>query len=69
MSVYREFRFFSPLDDADAVRLSMADQHGREYFTIVEGGYGKRWRERREAALIALEDAIEAGDPPGEIDA
>ena len=69
MSVYREFRFFSPLDDAESVRLSMADTQGREYFTIIEASYGKRWRERRESALVAIEEAIEAGWPPGEIDA
>lgn len=69
MSVYREFRFFSPLDDAESVRLSVADDQGREYFAIIEAGYGKRWRERRNTALGTIEDAIEAGLPPGEINA
>lgn len=69
MSLYREYRFFSPLDDADAVRLSMPDNRGSEYYTILEACHGKRWRERKQTALIALEDAIEAGIPPGEIDA
>ena len=68
MSVYREYRFFSPMDDAESVRLSMADAQGREFYTIIEAGYGKRWRERRNDALETIEQAIEAGRPPGEID-
>lgn len=67
MSGYREFRFWSPQRDADAARLSMVDGQGREYFTIIEIESGKRWRERKDAALTAIEDAIMAGEPPGEV--
>lgn len=67
MSGFREFRFYSPSLDAEAVRLSMVDDQNREFFTILGAASGKGWRERRDAALTAIEDAIMAGDPPGEI--
>ena len=69
MRDYREYRFFSPLLDAPAARLSTTDDRGREYYAIIEAGYGKRWRELRNTALDTIEDAIEAGLPPGEINA
>lgn len=67
MGLYREFRFFSAALDADAVRLSMTDDRGQEYYAIVEAAVGRRWRERREAALARIEDAIALGYAPGEI--
>lgn len=67
MSGYREFRFYSLQLDADAVRLSMVDGQNREYFTIVGAVSGRSWRERREAALTAIEAAIMAGELPGEV--
>ncbi len=51
----------------EAARLSMVDEQGREYFTIVVVDQGRRWRERRDAALTAVEDAIMSGAEPGEI--
>ncbi len=65
MSAYTEHRFYSSELDADAVRLSMADERGAEYFAIVEGGSGKAWRGRREMALDAIGNAIRQGWPPG----
>lgn len=67
MSGYRAFRFYSPDLDAEAVRLSMADGLGREFFAIVPSSIGRRWRECRDAALDAIEGAIDAGDQPGEV--
>lgn len=66
MSGYREFRFYSPQLDTEAARLSMVDAHGREYFTVISTE-SRGYRDRRERALIAIEDAIAAGEPPGEI--
>jgi hypothetical protein len=69
MSGYREIHFFSMELDADAVRLSLADDDGREYYAIVLADVvGRGWRERREAALIAIDDAIAAKMPPGKVD-
>ena len=45
----------------------MVDARGQEYYAIVPADEGKRWRERREAALLVIEDAIVAGEPPGEV--
>lgn len=67
MSGYREFRFFCPFRDGEAVRLSTVDGQNREFFTIINAESGKRWRERKDAALTAIEDAIMAGEPPGEV--
>lgn len=68
MSGYREFRFYSSTLDADAVRLSLADDQGREYYAIVPvSAPGKSWREQREATLNAIDDAIAEGKQPGEV--
>jgi hypothetical protein len=67
VSGYREFRFWCPQRDGEAVRLSMVDDRNREFFAILVAESGKRWRERREAALTELEDAISCGATPGEI--
>ena len=68
MSGYREFRFYSPDLDANAVRLSLADDQGREYYAIVPvAAVGKSWREQREATLSAIDDAIAEGQSPGEV--
>jgi hypothetical protein len=68
MSGYRAFRFFSPQLDAEAVRLSMADEAGQEYYIIVAADEaGRRWRERREEALAAIDAAIARKDEAGEV--
>ncbi len=68
MNGYRQFRFYSPTLDAEAVRLSMADEAGQEYYMIVAASEaGKRWRERRDEALAALDDAISRRHEPGEV--
>ena len=67
MPGYREFRFYSPQLDTEAARLSMVDGQGREYFAVIDAGSGRGYRERREAALSRIEDAIMAGEPPGEV--
>jgi hypothetical protein len=65
---HRAFRFYSPTLDAEAVRLSMADEAGREYYMIVAADEaGRRWRERKEEALAAIDDAIARGDGAGEV--
>jgi hypothetical protein len=64
---YRQFRFWSADLDSEAVRLSMADRQGREYYAIVASATGKGWRARRDAALDAIDGAITAGDEPGEV--
>ena len=66
--IYREQHFWSPTLGLDAVRLSIGDGRGGEFFVIVpREDAGKRWRERREQLLDALGEAIERGDEPGEV--
>lgn len=67
MSAYREFRFFSPALDIDAVRISTTDAVGHEYYAVIPSAMGKSWRSRREEALNALDDAIAEGREPGEV--
>lgn len=64
---YRELRYYSMQHDAEVARLSLADDRGQEYYAVIEVANGQRWRERREAALCAVDDAIVRGDEPGEV--
>jgi hypothetical protein len=59
-------RYWSPILGCEAARLSMANDRGSEYFTIIEAG-GRGWREAREKALGRIEAAIEAEKEPGEV--
>lgn len=68
MSDYVEHRFYSPLLDSEAVRISIADLYNSEYFCIVAApSNGRFLREARERALNALMDAVDRGDEPGEV--
>lgn len=62
---YHEARFWSPWLDATAVRLSIADERGGEYFAIV--ALPKRnWRDERRRVLDALWEAMQQ-QGPGEV--
>lgn len=63
-----EYFFWSPTLGADAVRFSVPDDHGREYYAICPiTGTGKPLRELRERIALRIYDAIEAGAEPGEV--
>lgn len=64
---YSEFRFWSPILDADAVRLSMSGTKGGEFFVIIRADDGKKYRERRDRALGLIQQAIDEGLEPGEV--
>ena len=64
----REYSFWSPILGDDAVRFSLYDDHGQEFFMIrpmVQ--QGKILRELREHCALRLHDAMEAGNEPGEV--
>lgn len=67
MSIYSEFRYYSPISDRDMVRLSMTDKHNREFYMAIPENEGKRYRERRDEALMHIQTAIEAGLQPGQV--
>jgi hypothetical protein len=79
MAGYHEFRFWSPMLGCEALRLSVtggaaaAQFHGRgvvtqEYFAIIPAHEtGRKYRDRRNAALDAIDAAIAAGREPGEV--
>lgn len=67
MSVFREHRFWSPIFGCDAVRLSMVDSRGSEFFKVVAAPEGKAYRQMREDVLDEIEAAVLRGDEPGEV--
>lgn len=68
MTTYTEYRAYSPLHDAEVVRLSMYDARGGEFFALVPADAQKKWRERRDEALDTIMDAMDAGQFPGEVE-
>lgn len=66
--IYQELRFWSATLGGNACRLSLVDGRGAEFFAIVPRDVSARaWRERKQKALEAIEDAIALGAEPGEI--
>jgi hypothetical protein len=64
---YSEYHYYSPLTDTDMVRVSMFNERGHEFFVTMEVTYGKASRKKRADAIDALQQAIYAGKPPGEV--
>lgn len=62
-----EFTLWSPTLGCDATRISTADSQGQEYFALLPQGEGREWRETRQRALEALQEAVERGLKPGEV--
>lgn len=67
MTVYQCLTFWSIMLNGNAARISMVDTFGQEYFSIIPNLGGRAFREARETALDALEAAIAAKLPPGEV--
>lgn len=68
MSAFHELRAYSPLYDAEVVRLSLFDKSGGEFFALVPNPNRKGWRDRRNLILDSIDDAMMRGDPPGEVE-
>ncbi|GAC1664512.1 MAG: hypothetical protein PVS3B2_00240 [Candidatus Dormibacteraceae bacterium] len=68
-SVYHvsEHRFWSPVLGEDAVRLSMFDDHGGEFYMVVPERGGREYRQTRLDAVEAIDQAIREGLQPGEV--
>ena len=64
---FSEFRFYSPILDAEAIRISMVNARNAEFFMIIKADDGRRYREKRDEALSMIEEAIEAGLEPGQV--
>jgi hypothetical protein len=64
---YQTLTQWSVIHNCNTTRVSMVDEHGQEYFTIIRNFGGKAYRKAKEEALDALEDAIRAELPPGEV--
>lgn len=67
MSIYRAYHYWSPTLGVQAVRLSMVDAHGSEFYSVIADEGGKSYRAARDTALDAIEDAIAEGQQPGEV--
>jgi hypothetical protein len=48
-------------------RISMADEHGQEYFAVIPYGEGAGWVKRKRQAIEVIQEAIAMELPPGEI--
>jgi hypothetical protein len=66
-AVYSEFRHWSPVMGCAAVRLSMADDRGAEFFMMLPVKGDRPYRERRDEALATIMEAIRLGCEPGEV--
>lgn len=68
MSTYTQYKYWSIIEGCNVMRLSMRNDRGDEYFSIVPcGSSGKAARQARENALDVISDAIERGDEPGQV--
>lgn len=66
-AVWQQLRFWSPTLGTDAVRLSVVDDRGGEFYRIIPAVVGRKYREERDRVLDELEDAIASGAEPGEV--
>ena len=66
---HSEHHYWSPVLGTDAVRISMTNEDGMEYFMIVPDAGGAVYRGARDAAILAISTAIAEGDDPGEVSA
>lgn len=67
---FHEYVHWSVILGCNAVRLSVFNGQGAEFFMLLERDgkiNGKGWRDRRRDALDAIEEAIEIGCEPGEV--
>lgn len=65
---YTEYRHWSQVLGCEAVRLSVFDRNGDEFFCIIPiDGPGRRYREARDAALDQIIDVMRDGREPGEV--
>lgn len=64
---YHEFRSYSPLHDCEMVRISVFNERGAEYWMGIPVTAPKKYRERRDKALEAIDYAIEHKLEPGQV--
>jgi hypothetical protein len=64
---FREYKHWSVVLGCDAVRLSIFDDKGQEYFCLFPMPVGPGYRQIRADKLLLLEEALEAGLDPGEV--
>ena len=57
--------YYSVAHDDIVSRVSGFDENSQEHYMIVQGGKG--YRDRRNEALLQIQDSIEAGEPAGEV--
>lgn len=65
--MHKEFRFWSVVLGCHAVRLSMFDHAGQEYFMVIPFPEGRTYRQKRAEALELIEEAMRLGLDPGEV--
>jgi hypothetical protein len=63
---YAEFPHWNAILGCKAVRLSVADERGQEFFMLVPKP-DREWREEKAKLLDLIAEAIESGCQPGEV--
>jgi len=63
---FSEMTHWNPLLGCKAVRLSVGDERGGEFFMLVAKP-DRGWREERARLLDLIQEAIDSGCQPGEV--
>ena len=64
---YHEFHHYSVIHDCDAVRLSVFDPQGSEFYMILPIDTAAGYRRTRQDALEIISEAIAMHLDPGEV--
>jgi hypothetical protein len=67
LRAFQTITYYDPSLDGEAVKVTGFSGHGAYTVTLLKGAEGRERRQQKEVALDAIEDAIEAGDAPGEV--
>jgi hypothetical protein len=65
LTSWNDRTFYSIEHDCEVGRISGYDDNNQEFWIVVEAGRG--YREKRDAAVIKIMEAIERGDDAGEV--
>lgn len=66
--VYVERRYYSAVHDRDMARISMVNRHNGELFIEIPDDGRQTYRDLRNRALEALEDAVLKNQAPGPVE-
>lgn len=65
--IYSEYHSWNVVFGGEAVRISVANERGEEFYCLLPFSEGREFRALRKKALDVLGEAIESGMQAGEI--